>query len=126
MNRPDSRVNQRSVSVLCAAIVLPAVVMADVLPCTKEYIGNSCELFLPPGPVECAADVQSSGYCPQTTPASFGYENQDPSFAGPTCTVVYMVRDPDTGECVPSGSSYDGPGRCRTASGGSCPSGAPV
>ncbi len=119
-----TRVHQLSnyVPLACGAcIAVTSFVTAQVLPCVLEYTGNSCTMFEDHG--VCPSVTEFSSPCPQTKRASAGLSNQDPSFSGPWCHILYKKQN-ESGVCVDD-HEYDGKGRCRTASGTTCPSGPP-
>lgn len=94
----------------------------QALPCIEEYQDSSCTLFLPdPLPAECPPEILAEGTCVQTRHAATGLTTQDTPFDGPNCRVAYLKPDPNNpGQCIQQ-SGYEGPGKCRTASGTACP-----
>ena len=111
-----------SIAALLCAAGAAALAWGQALPCVVEYTGSSCTLFLKgPHEAECPSVIHSQGWCPQTMQSGSGLTTQDASFAGPTCNITQYKPNPQNPEECVVASSYNGPGRCRTASGTACP-----
>ena len=102
-----------------ASVVIVTLSNGQALPCVDEYMGGSCTLFDPDN--GCPPIIKQEGVCPQTKRSQTGLTTQDPSYPGPVCDIMQLQPDPENaGHCIWL-ANYNGPGRCRTASGTACP-----